>query len=181
MTWSSQKKKQGIFCTVYFVQWKPFKHLCFISMYSVLNRLSEYTYFYKSKNITSYTFLLVFKIDKSLQCILKDILSKYLIAQEFSKIHKKNQSNFCCHIFIFFSFFYFFKISNKYVLLCVLWTKVRVLNSLKRVRFHHMRVYSNLNLILQTGTGKKTNLCKILRGYYIRELAHLVVLKRKQA
>ena len=65
--------------------------------------------------------------------------------------------------------------------MCVLWTKVRVLNSLKRVRFHHMMVYSNLNLILQTGTGKKTNLCKILRGYYIRELAHLVVLKRKQA
>ena len=36
-------------------------------MYSVLNRLSE---FYVSKNITSYTFLLVFKIVESLQCIL---------------------------------------------------------------------------------------------------------------
>ena len=43
----------------------------FISMYSVLNTLSEYTYFYKSKNIPSYTFLLVFKIVKSSQCILK--------------------------------------------------------------------------------------------------------------
>ena len=40
-------------------------------MYSVLNTLSEYTYFYISKNITSYTFLLVFKIAESLQCILK--------------------------------------------------------------------------------------------------------------
>ena len=40
-------------------------------MYSVLNTLSEYTNFYISKNITSYTFLLVFKIVESLQCILK--------------------------------------------------------------------------------------------------------------
>ena len=39
-------------------------------MCSVLNTLSEYTYFYISKNITSYTFLLVSKIVESLQCIL---------------------------------------------------------------------------------------------------------------
>ena len=39
-------------------------------MYSVLNTLSESTYFYRSKNITSYTFLLAFKIVESLQCIL---------------------------------------------------------------------------------------------------------------
>ena len=30
-------------------------------MYSVLNTLSEYTYFYISKNITSYTFVACFK------------------------------------------------------------------------------------------------------------------------
>ena len=36
-------------------------------MYKVLNTLSEYTYFYISKNITSYTFLVVFKIVESLQ------------------------------------------------------------------------------------------------------------------
>ena len=42
-------------------------------MYSVLNKLSEDTYFYISKNTTSYTFLLVFKIVKILQCILKTI------------------------------------------------------------------------------------------------------------
>ena len=41
-------------------------------MYNVLNTLSEYTYFYISKNITSYTFLLVLKIDESLHCILKN-------------------------------------------------------------------------------------------------------------
>ena len=39
-------------------------------MHRVLNKLSEYTYFYTLKNITSYTFLLVFKIVESLQCIL---------------------------------------------------------------------------------------------------------------
>ena len=40
-------------------------------MYSVLNTLSEYTYFYILKNITSYTFLLAFKIVESLQCTLQ--------------------------------------------------------------------------------------------------------------
>ena len=39
-------------------------------MSSVLNKLSEYKYFYISKNITSYTLLVVFKIVESLQCIL---------------------------------------------------------------------------------------------------------------
>ena len=44
-------------------------------MYSVLSTLSEYTYFYLSKTITSYTFLLLFKIVKRLQCILKRVLT----------------------------------------------------------------------------------------------------------
>ena len=43
-------------------------------MYSVLNTFSEYRYFYMSKNITSYTFLLVFKIFESLQYILNESL-----------------------------------------------------------------------------------------------------------
>ena len=41
-------------------------------MYNVLNTLSEYRYFYISKNITSYTFLLVLKIVALLHCILKN-------------------------------------------------------------------------------------------------------------
>ena len=45
-------------------------------MYSVLNTLTEYTYFYISKNITSYTLLLVFKIVVGLQCILNSISTK---------------------------------------------------------------------------------------------------------
>ena len=65
------KEKRGHFLYCSFYLKDIFKHLCFISMYSVLNTLSEYTYFYISKNITSYTFLLVFKIVESLQCILE--------------------------------------------------------------------------------------------------------------
>ena len=42
-------------------------------MYSVLNNVSEYTYFYISKNIISYTFLLIFKIAESFQRILNYI------------------------------------------------------------------------------------------------------------
>ena len=56
-------------------------------MYSVLNTLSGYRYFYISKNITSYTFLLVFKIVENLQCILKTkmpltVLNCYTILTE---------------------------------------------------------------------------------------------------
>ena len=49
MSSKSRKKEEGIFCTVYFVQRNFFKHMCFISMYGLLNTLSEYTYFYISK------------------------------------------------------------------------------------------------------------------------------------
>ena len=55
LSWSSRKKKEGTFCTVYFVYFCS----CFLSMYSVLNTLSEHTYFNPSKNITLYTVLLV--------------------------------------------------------------------------------------------------------------------------
>ena len=44
----------------------------------LLNTLSEYTYIYMSKNITSYIFLLVFKIVESLQCILKKELRIFI-------------------------------------------------------------------------------------------------------
>ena len=44
--------------------------LSFISMHSVLNTLSEYTYFYISKTLLHTLLLLVSKIVESLQCIL---------------------------------------------------------------------------------------------------------------
>ena len=49
MSWSSRKKKERIFCTVYFVWSKFFLTFGFISKYSVLNKLSEYIYFYIAK------------------------------------------------------------------------------------------------------------------------------------
>ena len=43
----------------------------YLNICVLLHTLSKYIYFYISKNITSYNFLLVFKIVESLQCILK--------------------------------------------------------------------------------------------------------------
>ena len=66
-----KRKKQSFFETLILSE----GHVCFTSMYSVLllNTLSEYTDFYILKSITLYTFLLVFKILESLQCIFKRI------------------------------------------------------------------------------------------------------------
>ena len=68
MSWSLLKKKMRIFCTLYFNRRKFFKHLYFISMYSVFNKhlyfismysvfntFSEYKYLYVLKIITSCT------------------------------------------------------------------------------------------------------------------------------
>ena len=68
MSWSLRKKrkKKGFFCAVYFV-WR--KHL-FYPIYSVLNKLSEYIYFYIWRNITSFFFVACL-IVKNLHCILK--------------------------------------------------------------------------------------------------------------
>ena len=42
----------------------------YLNLYSVLNTLSEYTYFYISKNITSYTSVTCIEIVESRKCIL---------------------------------------------------------------------------------------------------------------
>ena len=74
MNWSLRKKKEDIFCTVYFVRRNLFfKHLCFISMYSILNTLSEFKYFYISKILLHTLLLLVLKIVESAHCIFKMI------------------------------------------------------------------------------------------------------------
>ena len=71
MSLSSTKKKEGIFRTVYFVRREFFQDLCFISMYSVMNTLYVYTYFYIQKISKLHKLLLlVSKIIVSLQCIL---------------------------------------------------------------------------------------------------------------
>ena len=59
-------------------------------MYSVSNTLLEYVYFYNSKNITSYTFLIDFKIVGSLQCILKlQFFPNDIKIQQFTHIWKQ--------------------------------------------------------------------------------------------
>ena len=67
-------------------------------MHSVLNTLSECTYFYMSKNITSYTFLVVFEIVESIQCIPK---SNPKFSIKFAKYEKVagTRWNFCAHCF----------------------------------------------------------------------------------
>ena len=67
----AHERKKRAFCIVFFFVWRElFYDCCFISMYSVLIALSEYTYFYILKKITSYTFAVCFKIVGSFQCIL---------------------------------------------------------------------------------------------------------------
>ena len=70
MSWSSRKKKEDTFWTSYFVWRKFLEHLCFISIYSSLNTLSEYKNFIYQKPLLYPLLLLVFKIVKRLQCIL---------------------------------------------------------------------------------------------------------------
>ena len=76
MVGASERKKRAFF--VPFILSKGhFFSICALSQCIVyLNTLSEYTYFYISENITSYTFLLVFKIAESLQCILNTPINK---------------------------------------------------------------------------------------------------------
>ena len=58
-----------------------------------MNTLSEYTSFYISKSITSYTFLLVLKIVESLQCILKlYVLQKSFICGSLTPTLKSSRS-----------------------------------------------------------------------------------------
>ena len=106
MTWVSHKKKEDIFCTVYFVIRKFFNIYVFtFSMYSVLNTPSEYTYLYTSKNVSSYTSLIVFKIVESLQCIVKQIFKCFLNQKCYHCLHLnirlRNCSTFKCYAIIF--------------------------------------------------------------------------------
>ena len=55
------KQKRVQFCDTFYFWRNFFEHLWFISIYNGLNEDSKYLHFYISKNITSYTFLLVFK------------------------------------------------------------------------------------------------------------------------
>ena len=64
-----ERKTRAFFCAVYFFRRKRLC-VCFISVYSVLNTLSEYTFTYQ-KTLLHTILLLVFKIVESFQYILK--------------------------------------------------------------------------------------------------------------
>ena len=97
MSWSSRNKNEVIFCTIYFVQRKCFYHLCFISMYSVLNTFLRIYLILHIKKFTSYTFFLVFKIVESSQCILKSCFFLSVIFPQGllkMKTRRKNRHSF---------------------------------------------------------------------------------------
>ena len=90
MSWSSQKKKKGIFCTIYFVQ-RNFFFLIFVSSQCIVywihfQNINTFTY---QKTLLHTLFLLVFIIVRSLQrilnlvclrfCLLVNIAQSYLI------------------------------------------------------------------------------------------------------
>ena len=79
--------------------------MCFISMYSVLKTLSEFTYFYISKKLFHTPLQLVSKIVESLQCILNrffdsmchwriyvslDVMCKKIALQNFTKLSEEH-------------------------------------------------------------------------------------------
>ena len=70
VSWSSRKKKEGIFCTFYIVRRKLFQQLRFISMYSVFNKLSEYKYFSYQKALLHTLFCLFLKSSKAISISL---------------------------------------------------------------------------------------------------------------
>ena len=62
-------KKSEFFVTL-FVRREFFQHLRSISTYSVLNKISEYIYYYILKTLLYTLLLLVFKFVEIFQCIL---------------------------------------------------------------------------------------------------------------
>ena len=92
MSWSSWKKKENTFGTVYFIWRNFFFNIC-IFMYSVMNTLSEYTY-----QKTSYTLLFAFKITESVQCILEVYCVKVVanIKPSYLNIYCLFENDICC-------------------------------------------------------------------------------------
>ena len=78
-----------------------------MSMYSVMNILSEYTYFYASKSITLYTFLLVFKIVKNFQSVFKNT---YLLGHLWAVA---SEAKFCFYEISIFFFFFNIKLNKE--------------------------------------------------------------------
>ena len=90
MTWSSWKKKEGIFCTVYFVR-RKFFNICVLSQCIVywIHFQNIYTFTYQ-KTLLCTPLLLVFKIVESLQCILNNpwklVAQRHLVNDRWLKV-----------------------------------------------------------------------------------------------
>ena len=79
----ARKRKKRAFFVPFILPEGTFFNICVLSQF-IAHSLSEFTYFYISENITSYTLLPVFKTIESLQCILKWIkgfLKYYLLLE----------------------------------------------------------------------------------------------------
>ena len=115
-------------------------------MYGVLNKLSEYIYFYISKNITSYNFLLAFKIVKSLPCIrLVPTANKTVI----TTILQINDSNDTRNLYILSKNMLMFTLCNRcnncytsFSLLKLIWTMKNL--TWCRFSFHNLEKVSEL-------------------------------------
>ena len=88
-----------------------------ISVYIVLNTLSEYTYFYISKNITSHTFCLFLKLSKVFSVSLSGMFMQVFMLLMENHVQIKicqviqnsyQNSGLICITFIFSIFFHFF-------------------------------------------------------------------------
>ena len=107
MTWVSHKKKEDIFCTVYFVIRKFFNIYVFtFSMYSVLNTPSEYTYLYTSKTLLHILLWLFLKSSKAFSVSLNRFSSLCFLNQKcyhclHLNIRLRNCSIFKCYAIIF--------------------------------------------------------------------------------
>ena len=78
------KRKKGAFFVPFILSEGNFFIICVLAQCIVY--WIQYAYFYISKNITLYTFLLVFNIVKSLQCILKGFKRKESFAITFTPL-----------------------------------------------------------------------------------------------
>ena len=72
MSWHSQKKKEGIFVP-FILSYGHFLIFLFYLNAQCIEYIFRIYNFLLSKNITSYTFLIAFKIAESLQCILSGL------------------------------------------------------------------------------------------------------------
>ena len=78
MCWvgARERKTSAFFVTFILSSGNFFKHFCFISMNSVLNKVSEYKYFYiftYQKTLLHTHLLFALKIFESLQCVLNSV------------------------------------------------------------------------------------------------------------